>query len=116
MKKPITSLLDLANSTSFSCKGQNILQVDIRDLSDFADYMILVTSTSSSHARSLSDELIVRAKNSGFPLIGIEGTKLADWILVDFGDLIVHILKENERKYYNLEKLWDPMLKIDSSS
>ena len=67
---------------------------------------VIASGTSTRHVKSMGDEVVVTAKKFGMPPIGIEGEKDAEWMLVDLGDIIVHVMQPTVRQYYNLEELW----------
>lgn len=87
-------------------KGKNIVTLDVRELSDVMDTLIIASGTSSRHARSLAENLVEETKKKGFRALGVEGLESGDWVLVDFGDTVVHVMQEDARAYYELEKLW----------
>jgi ribosome-associated protein len=87
-------------------KGKNIVTLDVRELSDVMDTLIIASGTSSRHARSLAENLVEETKAKGFRALGVEGLNAGDWVLVDFGDTVVHVMQEDTRAYYELEKLW----------
>ena len=80
--------------------------LDIGSVSDFADTMIVATGTSSRHVKSMHDVLISSIKDLEVSLLGVEGKDSRDWILLDFGDLIVHLMRAETREFYDLEKFW----------
>jgi ribosome-associated protein len=86
-------------------KGQNIVCLDIGTMSTFADFMIVVTGTSSRHVKSLAEEVSKRSKEAGV-LVRMEGDDQAEWILIDLGDVIVHVMLAPVRQLYDLESLW----------
>jgi len=88
-------------------KGVDILSLDVADTSGFTDHMIIVTGTSRRHVKSLADNLLRRCREAGVRPLGVEGEEAADWVLVDLGDAVVHIMSPDTRQFYNLEKLWD---------
>ncbi len=94
----ITALEDL--------KGKNIVQLDVRELSDVMDTLIIASGTSSRHARSLADNVVEEAKKQDHRPLGVEGLDSGDWVLVDYGDTVVHVMQEETRAFYELEKLW----------
>ena len=94
----ITALEDL--------KGQNIVQIDVRELSDVMDTLIIASGTSSRHARSMASNLVEESKKQGHRPLGVEGIDAADWVLVDYGDTVVHVMQQETRDFYELEKLW----------
>ena len=87
-------------------KAQNILVLDIREISGFADWFIIATASSSRNAKAISNKLIESLKLQEQHLVGIEGQDDSEWILVDCGDVIVNILQQDTREFYDLESLW----------
>ena len=87
-------------------KAQNILVLDIREISGFADWFIIVTASSSRNAKAISNKLIESLKLQEQHLVGIEGQDDSEWILVDCGDVIVNIMQQDTREFYDLESLW----------
>jgi ribosome-associated protein len=94
----ITALEDL--------KGKNIVTLDVRGLTDVMDTLIIASGTSSRHARALAENLVEDTKKQGFRALGIEGLDVGDWVLVDFGDTVVHVMQQETRDFYELEILW----------
>ena len=104
---------DLANKLSTNIskvlskhKGSNIVKIDLKDKSSIADYMIICSGTSSRHITALSNYLSEDLKKINLKTFNIEGKKGGDWILVDAGDVIVHLFRDEVREYYSLEKMW----------
>ena len=87
-------------------KAQNILGLDIREISGFADWFIIATASSSRNAKAISNKLIESLKLQEQHLVGIEGQDDSEWILVDCGDVIVNIMQQDTREFYDLESLW----------
>jgi ribosome-associated protein len=87
-------------------KAQNIVVLDVHSISSIADYMIIATGTSTRHVSAVADNLIDSLKKEGVRAWGIEGQDTGEWVLVDFGDVIVHIMQAETRDFYQLEKLW----------
>lgn len=87
-------------------KGQNITVLNVEGKTSVTDFMILVTSTSERHAKALSDYVIEKVKENGFTPLGVEGQQGSDWVLVDLGDVILHVMTAQAREFYQLEKLW----------
>ena len=102
-----TKLRDLAVKTLEDMKGQQIVVLDIKKMSSFADYMIVVTGTSNRHVRSMADEVQKRCKDAGAQVKGMEGQLQSEWVLLDLGDVIVHVMQAATRKLYDLESLWN---------
>lgn len=87
-------------------KATDIQVLDVRGKSSITDDLIICTGTSSRHVASVAQKLIDESKQAGFPAFGDEGKATADWIVVDFGQAMVHILQQESREMYQLEKLW----------
>jgi ribosome-associated protein len=100
-------IVKLVNSALEELKGRSITCLDVRKLTQITDYMIIVTGTSTTHLKALSDAVVVKAKESGVTVTGVEGRLQAEWVLVDLGHVIVHIMLAPVRALYDLEGLWD---------
>jgi len=90
-------------------KGREITTLDVRGISDVTDYMIIVSGTSGRHVSSMADRVAEDLRKQGQRPLGIEGQDIGDWVLLDYGDVLVHIMKPETRDFYNLEKLWGDM-------
>ncbi len=99
-------LLKMVEEVLDERKGQNITIIDVIGKTSITDYMMLVTSTSARHAKALSDYVIEKVKENGFIPLGVEGQQGSDWVLVDLGDVILHVMTAQSREFYQLEKLW----------
>ncbi|WP_442490259.1 ribosome silencing factor [Kiloniella sp. GXU_MW_B19] len=80
--------------------------IDLEGKSNIADFMVITSGTSSRHVSSMSDHLLRNLKNEGLKSLNAEGAERGDWVLVDAGDVIVHIFRPEVRAFYNLEKMW----------
>ncbi|OED43859.1 ribosome silencing factor [Chromatiales bacterium (ex Bugula neritina AB1)] len=87
-------------------KGVDVLSIDVSDRTTVTDWMVVATGTSQRHVKSLANEVSEKAKAAGVRPLGVEGDGDADWVLVDLGDVIVHIMTRESRDFYSLEKLW----------
>ena len=88
-------------------KGKDMVTLDVREMTDIADYMVICTGTSNRHVKSLADNVALELKKLGCPARGVEGLdQAAEWALVDFGDVIVHVMLPDTRDFYDLERLW----------
>ena len=87
-------------------KGQNITVLDVEGKTSVTDFMVLVTATSERHAKSLAGYVVEKVKENGSLPLGVEGEQGSDWVLVDLGDVIVHVMTAKAREFYELEKLW----------
>ncbi len=89
-------------------KGVNIVDLDVQGLTDVMDYLVIASGTSNRHVKSLADNVLMRAKESGCRPMGVEGQDGAEWVLVDFGGVVVHVMLPATRDFYDLERLWSP--------
>lgn len=87
-------------------KARDIVILDLRDASTITDFFVLATGTSRPHLRAIVDAIEERLKESGHRLLHREGSESSGWILLDYGDVIVHVFGEKEREYYDIERLW----------
>jgi ribosome-associated protein len=87
-------------------KALEITTLDIREMTSLADAMVICSATSKRHAQSIAENLIFKAKESNYQPLGIEGLETGEWVLIDLGDIIVHIMLKATRDFYSLEKLW----------
>lgn len=88
-------------------KAHDIRVLDIGDISDFADYMVVASGTSDTHVKALAREASDRLRQQGVKPLNEDGRELGEWVLVDFGDVVLHVMRPEVREYYDLEKLWD---------
>ncbi|MDX1974840.1 MAG: ribosome silencing factor [Rickettsiales bacterium] len=89
-----------------SHKAEDIVSVDLRGKSDFADLMIVASGSSQRHVSALADYVVEIIKKAGFEHVPVEGKESSDWVLVDAGNIIVHLFRPEVRSHYNLEKMW----------
>lgn len=87
-------------------KGKNISTLDVRHLTDVMDIMILVSGTSNRHVKSLADNAMLSLKKVGYRHYGMEGEDAGEWVLVDFGGVVLHVMQPHIREFYDLERLW----------
>ena len=87
-------------------KGLNIISLDVQELTGVTDSMIIASGNSNRQVKALANNVAVEAKKAGYTPIGIEGDDTCEWVLVDFGDVIVHLMLPATRDFYELEKLW----------
>lgn len=108
MSKNITTdaLRDIVVHSLEDMKGQNILELDVREKTSITDIMVIVSGTSTRHVRGLAEHVVEDAKKAGVQPLGIEGERGSDWVLVDLGDIVIHVMKPETREYYGLEKIW----------
>ena len=87
-------------------KGFDIIDLDVRKLTSITDYMIIASASSTRQTRALANNVQDKMKDLNVEIVGIEGEGEGDWVLVDIGDIIVHIMTPTTRAYFNLEELW----------
>jgi ribosome-associated protein len=87
-------------------KGQDIVALDVQGKSSITDCMIICTGTSSRHVMSIAEHVVQEARDAGMELYGMKGQAVSDWVVVDLGEVIVHVMQEESRQLYELEKLW----------
>lgn len=87
-------------------KAENIIPIDIRGKSSLGDHMVVASARSHRHVAAVAEHLIKALKDGGFGNARVEGLNSADWVLIDAGDVIVHIFRPEVRDFYNLEKMW----------
>ncbi len=96
----------LAEEALGDLKAINVVTMDVSELTDVMDYMVVASGSSSRHVKSLANNVSVELKKNGIHIIGIEGEKTGDWVLVDLGDVVVHVMMPDARDLYDLERLW----------
>ena len=87
-------------------KARDVTQIDVRGKTSVTDYMVVASGTSTRHVKSIADEVVRFAKKTGVMPLGVEGEREAEWVLVDLGDVIVHVMLPRVREFYALERLW----------
>ena len=88
-------------------KGVAPRLLDVTALTDVTDAMLIVGGTSGRHVKAIVDHVLERAKARGYPLLGVEGRDGSDWVLLDFADVVVHVMRAQTRAFYDLERLWE---------
>jgi ribosome-associated protein len=88
-------------------KALEVKVLDVRGLTDIADFMVIASGTSDRHVRSVAQRVVERTKEAGFRPHGVEGQQDSDWVLIDLNEMIVHVMLPRVREFYGLEKLWD---------
>ena len=99
-------LTDLVIEALEDVKGRDIVKLDVRKLTTVTDYMVVASGTSNRHVQALADAVFEKAREAGHKPIGVEGTEGSEWVLLDLGDVLVHVMLPRVREFYNLEKLW----------
>jgi len=100
-------LLGIVTAALEDMKAVNVKKLDVRGLTDIADTMMIASGNSDRHVRSIAEHVVEKAKSAGFRPLGVEGSRDAEWVLVDLQDIIVHVMLPRVREFYGLEKLWE---------
>ncbi len=87
-------------------KAQDIVALNVQGKSSITDYMVICTGTSTRHVASIADHVVQSSRAAGLIPLGVEGENASDWVVVDLGDVMVHVMQEESRQLYELEKLW----------
>lgn len=100
------ALKDIVINALEDIKATDISTIDVRELTGIMDTMIVASGNSNRQVKALANSVVVDAKAAGYSLVGIEGEDSAEWVLVDFGEIIIHIMLPAVREFYDLERLW----------
>ena len=103
---PIEALLETVHAAMAELKAKDVVEIDVRGKSSVTDYMVIASGTSSRHVKSIADEVVRFAKKLDVMPLGVEGEREAEWVLVDLGDVVVHVMLPRVREFYALERLW----------
>ncbi|TKB43444.1 ribosome silencing factor [Thalassotalea mangrovi] len=87
-------------------KARDIVTLDVRGKASFTDYMVVCCGNSTRHVKSIAEHLALEIKKQEVEVLGIEGTDIGEWALIDLGDIVVHVMTDEVRDLYQLEKLW----------
>jgi ribosome-associated protein len=99
-------LLDLVTVSLDDDKAEDIVAIDLAGKSSIGDHMVIATGRSNRQVSAMADHLIGKLKQTGVPRVNVEGTSTGDWVLIDAGDIIVHLFRPEVREFYALEKMW----------
>ena len=90
-------------------KAVDIKTIDVKGQSNVTDYMVIASGTSRRHVKASAENVLMALKKNGLQPKGTEGSDAAEWVLVDMGDVVVHVMMPDTRDFYDLEKLWQPL-------
>lgn len=99
-------LVELVKNALDDMKARDVVVLDVRDMTGVTDYMVVASGTSNRHVKSLANNVIDEAKQQGIKPFGTEGDNVSEWVLVDFGDVVVHAMLPEARAFYDIERLW----------
>ena len=102
----VESLLKTVHAALDELKAKDVVQIDVRGKSSVCDFMVIASGTSTRHVKSVADEVVRFAKQLDVMPLGVEGEREAEWVLVDLGDVVVHVMLPRVREFYALERLW----------
>jgi ribosome-associated protein len=115
--EPVKAELDerirMALSAASEKKAINSVVLDLREIASFTDYFMITSGTNERQVQAISDEIVETLKKAGTPAARVEGYKTAEWILLDYGDFVVHVFDEKARKFYDLERLWRESQRVE---
>lgn len=104
--KDVQACLKIVHEALADVKAKDILELDVSSISNVADAIVIASGTSTRHVKALADNVADEARKAGFRPLGVEGERDAEWILIDLGYVVVHVMLPTARKFYDLESLW----------
>ena len=107
MQRSAEELVQIVTAALEDVKADNIRVLNVQALTTMCDYMVIASARSSRQVRAMAERVIEEAGKRGYRPIGTEGQEGGEWVLVDFGDVVVHSMHPLSRAFYQLEKLWD---------
>ena len=102
-----SKLRDLVFSSLDELKALDPVSINVKKISNFTDYMMIASGTSKRHIQSMGDKILGDLKEKKIKLLGIEGQETEEWVLIDLGDVVLHLMSAKARSFYDLESLWD---------
>lgn len=116
-KEPATGEIDerilMAIHAAGEKKAIDIVVLDLREIATFTDYFVITSGTNERQVQAISDGVVDTLKKAGTPAARVEGYKTAEWILLDYGDFVVHVFADKARKFYDLERLWRESKRVE---
>lgn len=106
-------LAQLAAIAADEKKAKEVRILDIRSISSVTDYFVICSGSSNTQVRAIADSVEDALQQQGLSLHHTEGYQNGKWILLDFGDLVIHVMQQDERSFYNLERLWGDAIEVD---
>jgi len=102
----VAACLEVVRLALADVKAQNVVELDVHGISNVSDVLVIASGTSTRHVKALASNVADECKKAGFRPVGVEGERDAEWILVDFGLVVVHVMLPTARTFYDLESLW----------
>ena len=99
-------IIELVIGAIEDVKGMDIRTIDVSDKSNVSDMLVIASGNTARQVKAIADSVVSKAKQAGVQPLGVEGETHAEWVLVDLGDIVVHVMQPSIRDFYNLEKLW----------
>ena len=103
---PVDVLLKQVALAVEDLKAKDVVEIDVRGKTSVCDYIVIASGTSTRHVKSIADEVVRKVKDLDVLPLGVEGEREAEWVLVDLGDVVVHVMLPRVREFYALERLW----------
>lgn len=108
--------LDLVLEALDEKKGVDVATLDVSPMTQMMDYLVICTGTSNIHIRALADGVLEKMKEHGYKGVRAEGYNEARWVLLDYGDVVLHIFTEDDREFYRLEQFWQGAPRLDAAA
>lgn len=105
--------MQLALSAAAEKKAIDLVVLDLREIASFTDHFVITSGNNERQVQAIADGVVETLKKTGSPVIRVEGYKTAEWILLDYGDFVVHIFDEKARQFYDLERLWREARRVE---
>jgi ribosome-associated protein len=116
-KELVAAELDERIRTALKAAGEkkalDVIVLDLREIASFTDYFVITSGTNERQVQAISDEVFETLKKAGTAAARVEGYKTAEWILLDYGDFVVHVFDEKARRFYDLERLWRESRRVE---
>jgi ribosome-associated protein len=112
---PEIKMIDIVLQSLDDAKAEQTVSIDIAGKSSLADFMVVTSGRSNRHVSAVADQVMKAMRDGGFSKPRVEGLPHADWVLVDGGDVIVHIFRPEVREFYNIEKMWQADFAADAT-
>ncbi len=114
--KSSVSLLEEVKHWLDEAKAEKIVSIDLKGKSSMGDFMVIATGRSDRHVGAVADQLRKKLKDAGIENVRVEGLETCDWVLIDSGDILIHVFRAEVREFYNLEKMWSASWPQDQTS